>query len=549
MTGLRFGGLIAALVGALICVPGALSAPPSNDDFAAAAYLFGETGTYDSSTEATKQPGEPDHAGSPGGASVWFRWIAPRDGQLLIDTCDSAIDTLLAVFTGTAVDDLDEVMRNDDSCGNKSAVEFAVVRDDEVWIAVDGKEGATGAIELWWGMRPGNDDFANASSLSGWDTRVYGGNWLATHEPDELLHAGAEGSGSLWFEWTAPGAGTVEFDTCDSNFDTVLAVYRGTTHAGLESVAGNDDACDLGSAVQFDVTEGSSYRIVVDGFGAGDYGYFYLRVGEARLRPAPLVPPSIKGVPRAGETLTGELGTWRGTPQITFEFWWERQLATGWAIWSNTIGSRTLLASMGEPLRFAVRASNPVGQATAYSDPVVIAGIAPANVALPEISGVPRVGHMASLVSRGEWTGTGPLNYSYQWERCEVGLKNCVFPSTGGPAARSYVLTRAEVGYVVRVLVNVSGPGGFASTRSAPIGPVVWIRRPQRASCRVPRLTGKTLRAARRSLAQARCRLGEVRRVRSGRKRGLIVRQSPRPDARLRVGGKVTVFVSLGRRR
>ena len=29
--------------------------------------------------EATKQPGEPDHAGNVGGSSIWYEWSAPRD--------------------------------------------------------------------------------------------------------------------------------------------------------------------------------------------------------------------------------------------------------------------------------------------------------------------------------------------------------------------------------------------------------------------------------------------------------------------------------------
>ena len=57
---------------------------------------------------ATKEPGEPNHAGDPGGASVWFRWTALRSDPTEIDACESP-DVLLGVYTGDAVDALAEV--------------------------------------------------------------------------------------------------------------------------------------------------------------------------------------------------------------------------------------------------------------------------------------------------------------------------------------------------------------------------------------------------------------------------------------------------------
>ena len=36
-----------------------------------------------SNVAASKQAGEPDHFGNPGGSSVWYSWIAPGSGELL----------------------------------------------------------------------------------------------------------------------------------------------------------------------------------------------------------------------------------------------------------------------------------------------------------------------------------------------------------------------------------------------------------------------------------------------------------------------------------
>ena len=65
-----------------------------NDDFASAQVLVatgsfdplsGSTGSFSrllgSNEGATKEPGEPNHRGSAGGASVWYRWTALSDGS------------------------------------------------------------------------------------------------------------------------------------------------------------------------------------------------------------------------------------------------------------------------------------------------------------------------------------------------------------------------------------------------------------------------------------------------------------------------------------
>ena len=50
----------------------------TNDAFSDAQILIGSSGTTNGDNiGATKQSGEPDHAGNSGGSSVWFRWTAP----------------------------------------------------------------------------------------------------------------------------------------------------------------------------------------------------------------------------------------------------------------------------------------------------------------------------------------------------------------------------------------------------------------------------------------------------------------------------------------
>lgn len=103
----------------------------------------GFTGTQIFNTfGATKEDGEPDHCGVPGGASEWFAYQPQTDGALAVNTNDSDFDTVIAVYTGPGTDfeSLTEVACDDNSGadGMDSAVTFPVVKDTFYYIAIDG---------------------------------------------------------------------------------------------------------------------------------------------------------------------------------------------------------------------------------------------------------------------------------------------------------------------------------------------------------------------------------------------------------------------------
>jgi hypothetical protein len=102
-------------------------------------------------TGATKELGEPSHAGKTGGASVWYGWVAPDNGVVTFSTTGSGFDTLLAAYTGTSVNQLTPIVSDDDNGGNfASRVTFNVTSGTEYIIAVDGLGARTGRIFLMW---------------------------------------------------------------------------------------------------------------------------------------------------------------------------------------------------------------------------------------------------------------------------------------------------------------------------------------------------------------------------------------------------------------
>src|SRR5262249_15392064 len=70
---------------------GNASGPPFNDNFASAQSL---PGTFSSvsgvNSFATKQSGEPNHAGNAGGHSIWYQWTAVDNKPVTVDTIGSS---------------------------------------------------------------------------------------------------------------------------------------------------------------------------------------------------------------------------------------------------------------------------------------------------------------------------------------------------------------------------------------------------------------------------------------------------------------------------
>src|SRR5689334_5903981 len=95
-----------------------VAAGPANDAFANRTTLSGPTNTIlASNVGATIEPGEPQHAGEAGGHSVWWSWTAPASGTYAVSTSGSSFDTLLGVYIGSALTNLQEVGSNDDFNG------------------------------------------------------------------------------------------------------------------------------------------------------------------------------------------------------------------------------------------------------------------------------------------------------------------------------------------------------------------------------------------------------------------------------------------------
>ncbi|HEY7883584.1 MAG TPA: CotH kinase family protein, partial [Cellvibrionaceae bacterium] len=129
---------------------------PTNNRFVYAQTLSGASGSsLGSNVHASTETNEPDHAsaisGASAGNSVWWRWTAPDTERMLFSSQLSAIDSLVAVYTGTGLQNLTPV----------DAVNLAA---DQLWLVaeagetyhiavagnVSGNHSAEGDIALTW---------------------------------------------------------------------------------------------------------------------------------------------------------------------------------------------------------------------------------------------------------------------------------------------------------------------------------------------------------------------------------------------------------------
>ena len=126
---------------------------------------------------------------------------------------------------------------------------------------------------VYWtssGNGPANDNFASAKAITGSSGSVTGSNVGAASQPGEpLVLYKSSATTTVWWKWTAPSGGVVQFDTIGAPFDTVMGVYKGSALASLTKMNEDDDGGGgQASRCSFTCVGGTTYYICVGGYDA-----------------------------------------------------------------------------------------------------------------------------------------------------------------------------------------------------------------------------------------------------------------------------------------
>lgn len=238
---------------------------PANDRFANRTMLLGATPEWTiPQLLGSREPGEPEAL--PG--SLWYSWIAPSSGVASFRLLGNSTNLLLqaAVFEGDSPERLQYRMSPVFAAGG---FDWEVQAGHEYHLALSG--GTSGAvlsptpcqITLKPFAPPENDLFAARFRINERDQILACDLTRATRDPsDPVLPFAWRPVSSIWWEWTAPASGKLNYEIQGND----VAVYRMGNDGGLSLLAVGNSHYRPGALL---VTAGEKLQILVAGLGVG----------------------------------------------------------------------------------------------------------------------------------------------------------------------------------------------------------------------------------------------------------------------------------------
>lgn len=245
-----------------------LGSPPANDDCTGATPING-LGTFVVDTTGALGTVPSGNCASANN-DVWFAWTSTANGQVQIDCCSVAIDTVIAVWADCPATTL--VTCNDDFCGLQSQVQFGATSGVTYFVEIGAFHAATnfiGAFDIHLGPPPPpNDDCSAPTAITGPGPHNFDDTFASTGTQGQAQPlCNSLGSTAIendvWFCWTAPSTSAFEISSVGGTFvDTKIAVYGGCGCPVGAALSCNDDSCGTPqSTLAFNATAGQSYTI------------------------------------------------------------------------------------------------------------------------------------------------------------------------------------------------------------------------------------------------------------------------------------------------
>ncbi len=292
MKNYRFIWAFVCTIAVILSAGQAFAATPANDSCANATPIENVTNQAFDTTGATHDGSESYSRGN----NIWYCYTATCTGSVTVNITANVPhwDTMLAVYDGcqcpaTAARRGDKY--NDDYIYNTwvSQVTFDATCGNQYLIEVghfDLNTSGTGKITITCSGTPcgaSNDNCANAIEVSNVVDKAFDTTSATFDGPGSCnIHH----SPNIWYKYTATCSGQAVISIC-GNFDTLLAVYSGTSCSNLALLGCNDypassPNCNspyiYHSELTLNTTAGINYWIEVSGFKQTDKGQGILNI-------------------------------------------------------------------------------------------------------------------------------------------------------------------------------------------------------------------------------------------------------------------------------
>ena len=203
---------------------------------------------------------------------------------------------------------------------------------------------------------------------------------------------GSVNSHTVWYRWPSPITGRLELDTCGSDYDTVLTVWRGEC-GSPDLVACNDDSCGYASRVAFDVQAGQTYLVRIGSYSRSRGGHLALRAylfspADLTATATLLPPPSATSTPGPYPMPSATLEPYPG-PSAT----WMPPLpsATPVPTWTETATPTPTATDTATPTFTPTLTATPTDTATATATPTDTPTVTATPTITPTVTLTPTV--------------------------------------------------------------------------------------------------------------------------------------------------------------
>ena len=282
--------LLVAGVMALVVMTANVSRAQTN--FASAEVLSGDSGVVtNDNTGVTADIGAPNIAGFAPKSPLWYQWTAPQDGVVTMDTIGSLdetsfepLNTVLAVYTGSSLANLNQVAANDNIFPVNNTISLQQASDGLAPSATQITESGNADVLQLEGGQPGElaifDYVQPYYGPSGLRFNAIGGQTYYFAVDSELpastsiYSAFSLGTGLISLNWAYEPSGVFRFASEDVDVSSGLLLYQtsqtesilpeGTTDAGNSVVLTYYDYNAQGVLVTVTRTAGSTGRAEVN---------------------------------------------------------------------------------------------------------------------------------------------------------------------------------------------------------------------------------------------------------------------------------------------